>query len=119
MSDVRAKNLEKRAHVDIVAYPYLFRCEAAGCIVPLQPRDLLSSSQGTKMPFVAAFDQWGDAFFEEVSVAHLREILNAIPETALSDVPEELTDALARHPRFVLPDNNTVSDAPHKLRRVH
>jgi len=103
MGDLRAKNLAKTAHVDIVMYSYLFQCECAGRMLALQPRHLLSVSPEMQERFAAAFDKWGDAFYELVTSESLRETLDAIHPAATEEVPEELVEALSKHPRFTPP----------------
>ncbi|CAE8619787.1 unnamed protein product [Polarella glacialis] len=100
IGDLRTKNLAKTAHVDIILYSYLFECLDAGRMLPLKPRHLLATSPETKESFKAAFDEWGDAFYEEVSSDSLKAILGKIPEDRADAVPEEIVETLALHPRL-------------------
>lgn len=102
MDDLRTRNLAKTAHTDIAKYNYLFQCENAGRMLPLQPSSLLSKSPETEERFAAAFDNFGDAFYEDVTLEQLKQTLDDIPADKLSEVPEELVQTLARHPRFGL-----------------
>lgn len=102
MDDLRTRNLAKTARTDIAKYKYLFQCENAGRMLPLQPSSLLSKSPETEERFAAAFDNFGDAFYEDVTLEQLKQTLDDIPEEKLSEVPEELVQTLARHPRFGL-----------------
>lgn len=116
MGDLRAKNLAKTAQVDIVKYAYLFHCENSGRVLPLRPKDLLVKGPETKERFAAAFDELGDAYYVPVASAdELRETLAAIPRERAEAVPEEVVDALARHPRFAAPtaaDGDFLPSAP-------
>lgn len=100
IGDLRARNLVKTAQVDIVSYNYLFQCENDGQMLPLQPRFLLSISPSTRERFAAAFDRWGDPFYEDISPATLRAILDTIQKEAAAAVPDDVVETLARHPRF-------------------
>jgi hypothetical protein len=102
MDDLRTRNLAKTAGTDIAKYHYLFQCETAGRMLPLQPSSLLSRSPETQERFAAAFDDFGDAFYEDVTLEQLKQTLDDIPAEKLSEVPEELVQTLARHPRFGL-----------------
>eukprot|EP00933_Yihiella_yeosuensis_P043101 TRINITY_DN3783_c0_g1_i1.p1 TRINITY_DN3783_c0_g1~~TRINITY_DN3783_c0_g1_i1.p1 ORF type:complete len:498 (+),score=101.24 TRINITY_DN3783_c0_g1_i1:168-1496(+) len=99
LSDLRSKNLAKTAQVDIISYRYLFECQDAGRMVPLRPRHLLNKSPETKESFSAAFDDYGDAYYEEVAPETLKEILDGISEAQAEKVPEEFVDTLERHKR--------------------
>lgn len=99
-SELRARNLARTAQVDIVKYTYLFQCESAGRMLPLQPRHLLATSPETAEKFSHAFDRFGDAFYEDVTPASLKETLDAVPECEVAKVPEELLQALMSRSRF-------------------
>lgn len=99
-TDLRAKNLAKTAQVDIIKYTYLFHCEMAGKLLPMQPTFLLSTSPETADRFKHAFDRWGDAFYEDVTPEGLKELLANVPEEELANVPDDIVETLARHRRF-------------------
>jgi len=100
LSDLRTQNLAKTARVDIVLYTYLFECETAGKMLPLKPRHMLATSPETKAQLSYAFDQWGDAFYEEVSAASLKAVLERISDANAAQVPEELVRTLEEHPKL-------------------
>lgn len=102
IDDLRARNLARTARIDIAKYEYLFQCESAGRMLPLQPTYLLAVSPETTERFAAAFDKHGDAYYEEVTVAGLRQLLAAVRPDFVDEVPEDLVETLARHPRFGL-----------------
>merc|ERR1719265_3005589 len=102
MEDIRARNLAKTAKVDIAQYEYLFQCESAGRILPLKPLYLLSKSPETEERFASAFDEFGDAFYEEVTPESLRQALELVSAEKVADVPQDLVEALRRHPRFAM-----------------
>lgn len=100
LSDLRIQNLAKTAQVDIVLYTYLFECETAGKMLPLKPRHMLATSPETKAQLSYAFDQWGDAFYEEVSASALKAVLERISDVNAAQVPEDLVKTLEEHPKL-------------------
>lgn len=104
MEDLRTRNLAETARVDIAKYDYLFQCETAEKVMALRPTHLLNKSPETQDNFANAFDEHGDAYYEEVTAAQLKEILDDIKKDVAATVPERLVETMARHPRFGLCD---------------
>merc|ERR1711865_368034 len=103
MDDLRTRNLANTAKVDIANYNYLFQCETAGRLLKMRPTYLLAKSPETMEQFAAAFDEHGDAYYEEVTIDALRQILEtrSVADRA-AEVPEANIEVLATHPRFGL-----------------
>jgi len=100
MDDLRTRNLAETAKVDIAKYRYLFQCESAERMLPLRPSHLLHTSPETQTNFANAFDEHGDAYYEEVTVEQLREILDSIKPEKVAHVHAALVDTMLRHPRL-------------------
>lgn len=102
MEDLRTRNLATTARIDIAKYEYLFQCETLGEIIKMRPTWLLNLSLESAENFAAAYDEHGDAYYEEVNVATLQEILQSMKPEKAEAVPDALVETMARHPRFAL-----------------
>lgn len=69
-------------------------------MLPLKPRHMLATSPETKAQLSYAFDQWGDAFYEEVSASALKAVLERISDVNAAQVPEDLVKTLEEHPKL-------------------
>lgn len=78
VNDLRTQNLSKTAQVDIVHYSYVFQCESAGHMMPLQPRLLLASSPETAERFSAAFDRLGEG--DAANPSRLPSVVPSLPD---------------------------------------
>eukprot|EP00913_Durusdinium_trenchii_P013235 g12423.t1 len=100
LSDLRTQNLAKTAQVDLVQYTYLF-----------EPRHMLATSPETKAQLSYAFDPFGDAFYEEVTVASLKAVLERIPDAEAAKVPEDPGSFLWEAGRGAQSGGGTADDA--------
>ena len=71
--------------MNVISYTWLLSCLERGFLVDLEPMFMVSTNKQLQQYFDTSLDSFGDHFTQPVEPGRLRDILNKIPDEALSD----------------------------------